>query len=347
MVRLCVLPRLRFCRDRSPPQATTRLVLLARASPHSKGALAAKLGLHLDDLELDALDDKDLAPPGRGEVGEGREAHLRLAGEAGEESEVGASVHEGLGAQLEEQRAARAGGAEADAVRHRDAEVSRSRHRRDLGAALGCESFGQLQILHASPHVHRLVCVGSRCADGPQQADRLGDEEKRDGEGVGYPVDMAPQRAVERPEAVARVEAERRDVGGGEAGEARVRVRHKVVEREAGGSALVHHSVGPPPRQVSGAAVQQVLEALAVVLGAVRLELADDRVESVRKPEVDLPLGGHVEILEHAEGRVDRAAADELVDLELVLAFVVPLLAHERADDLSDSRLQGKQPATG
>ena len=72
------------------PKATTRLVLLARASPHSEGALAAKLWLHLDDLELDALDDKDLAPPGRGEVGEGREAHLRLAGKAGEEREVGA-----------------------------------------------------------------------------------------------------------------------------------------------------------------------------------------------------------------------------------------------------------------
>jgi len=39
--------------------------------------------------------------------------------------------------------------------------------------------------------------------------------------------------------------------------------------------------------------------------------------------------------------------AEHLVDLELVLAFVVPLLAHERADDLSDGRLQGKQPAAG
>ena len=121
---------------------------------------------------------------------------------------------------------------------------------------------------------------------------------------------MAPQRAVERPEAIARVEAQHRDVGGGEAGEARVRVRHKVVEREAGGSALVHHSVGPPPRRVAGAAVQQVLEALAVVLGAVRLELTDDRAESVRKPEVDLPLGGHVEIL-WAKGERGGGVSDD------------------------------------
>mmetsp|Transcript_61206 Transcript_61206/g.121143 ORF Transcript_61206/g.121143 Transcript_61206/m.121143 type:complete len:218 (-) Transcript_61206:1019-1672(-) len=137
-------------------------------------------GLDVDDSIRHVVHAECLAGAGRLQVRERWEEELPLAGERREEGEVGATRHEVLGEDAEEERIL------GERVLHRDLQLRGGGHGREFRAALALlkEAALELHVLHATVEGHHLVGFLFFRRHSSQEAERLTNEGDGDREGV-------------------------------------------------------------------------------------------------------------------------------------------------------------------
>mmetsp|Transcript_2480 Transcript_2480/g.7613 ORF Transcript_2480/g.7613 Transcript_2480/m.7613 type:complete len:343 (+) Transcript_2480:244-1272(+) len=194
--------------------------------------------------------------------------------------------------------------------------------RRVTPSAVQRQSFSSAS---RAPGRAALAGAALRRVDRAEAPDGVRDEGERHGEGVLH-LAGGSQRRVQAAEAVARVEAQRRDVRCPQPRSDRVWEVDKVLQRHAGRPARVHHPVAPPAGEVAGAGVEDVAEADAVVVAASRRDLAFDGGETLRHAGVD-NLVWHAHERHDAERRVDRPSGDQALDGEAVEVLAALLAA--------------------
>mmetsp|Transcript_8001 Transcript_8001/g.23496 ORF Transcript_8001/g.23496 Transcript_8001/m.23496 type:complete len:248 (-) Transcript_8001:292-1035(-) len=198
-------------------------------SPALVGTVSSrrKMWLDLHHGECVALHADGLAQRRRHQKGEGREAHLRLAGEGGAPRKVGAALHEARRLELEQQRPV------GRRVPHGNVQAARRRHRRLLRAASGHELARDVQVAHAAPQVDGAIRIVGPRGDGAQPLEAFVDEGDGHGERVRARARLVAQRVVDRTVGLRRVEAEGDHMRLGQVRDPRARVRYKVLQPHA------------------------------------------------------------------------------------------------------------------
>mmetsp|Transcript_35115 Transcript_35115/g.105621 ORF Transcript_35115/g.105621 Transcript_35115/m.105621 type:complete len:250 (-) Transcript_35115:527-1276(-) len=200
-------------------------------SPALVGTVSSrrKMWLDLHHGECVALHADGLAQRRRHQKGEGREAHLRLAGEGGEEGDVGAAFDERVGDESQQHRL------DARRIAHRDGEVGRRAHGRELSAP------PRRHVLHAAVQLDTADCfVWSRRVpvrlDRSQLAQRIAEQcdcHRQRVRLAALETLLVAQRVVDRTVGLRRVEAEGDHMRLGQVRDPRARVRYKVLQPHA------------------------------------------------------------------------------------------------------------------
>mmetsp|Transcript_22802 Transcript_22802/g.76970 ORF Transcript_22802/g.76970 Transcript_22802/m.76970 type:complete len:200 (-) Transcript_22802:854-1453(-) len=125
--------------------------------------------------------------------------------------------------------------------------------RRVTPSAVQRQSFSSAS---RAPGRAALAGAALRRVDRAEAPDGVRDEGERHGEGVLH-LAGGSQRRVQAAEAVARVEAQRRDVRCPQPRSDRVWEVDKVLQRHAGRPARVHHPVAPPTSRAASCSLVQ------------------------------------------------------------------------------------------
>mmetsp|Transcript_28030 Transcript_28030/g.58933 ORF Transcript_28030/g.58933 Transcript_28030/m.58933 type:complete len:359 (-) Transcript_28030:292-1368(-) len=284
---------------------------LVRCAAHSRvggdeSRSSCQDGHHFDDVEARATRRADLvAQARRHQEGERRVAPLVFSWKGREEAERRAALQKRVGPKLENHRLIGRRVAVAERVSQRHLDRARRREHPKLRPALHYERIARTHAVEPTPQVDRFVGVGAVDVGlhHTQPAQSLVDKARSHGEllldrlGLIAIHMRAPARhvesaqvAVERLERRGGVQAQRKHVRVREMGQASVLVLLEVAERQTCGPAFVQSAVWKCARIGAGLAVQNVTEAVEVILGARPLKLVHNGRNTLRHALVELGL---------------------------------------------------------
>mmetsp|Transcript_68743 Transcript_68743/g.136205 ORF Transcript_68743/g.136205 Transcript_68743/m.136205 type:complete len:381 (-) Transcript_68743:1556-2698(-) len=336
---------LRCTRRTTRPRRRRRRPSRRAAATMVRVGLYLNVRLDLDDGVLHLPLDDALFASCEFQVRQGRVEELNLTRKSRQEAQIRAALHEATRGHLHEQPLL---GLVTIVECH--PHIGRCRHGCKFGAPHRSKVVGQLDVACATPKVFGLIRVCCSGCNGSKPAYAIRQIRHRDRERMGLPglcgaAAKAAERVVDRRESRGGVQPQSDYMLHQQSTPPRLQAVDEECQWLAR-SAIIRHAwlkdihpaaagVRPLLRARARLSVKHVLEALALVLVAVRFELGDDCRNALAHTLPDRSLVRHVEVLGEAQRRIHRPSRlqterAEALDLDLRL----PLLAQKGGHQL-------------